>query len=126
MVATNELRIGNYILCHNILAMLQSVSEDFVFIDGNAVDANDDVIRPITLCDTILQKVRQRMPMPGGLRYTYYKNRPTFLIFENKDGGYYLGMNYEDDVCRITPNPIMCLLEPIPPVIRKHCGSVFR
>lgn len=49
------------------------------------------------------------MPMPGRLRYLYYKNRPTFLIFENEGGGYYIGMNYEDDVVRITPNPIVYL-----------------
>lgn len=31
------------------------------------------------------------------------------MIFENEDGGYYIGMNYQGDVCRITPNPILYL-----------------
>lgn len=109
MVETNELRIGNYILCNKMLAMVQGVLEDSVLIDGKVVVANNAFIRPIALCDIILQKVRQKMPMPGRLRYLYYKNRPTFLIFENEGGGYYIGMNYEDDVVRITPNPIVYL-----------------
>lgn len=109
MVETSELRVGNYILCNNKLAMVQGVSNDSVLINGNSIAANESIIRPITLCDTILQKIRQRMLLPGGLRYTFYKNRPTFMIFENEDGGYYIGMNYQGDVCRITPNPILYL-----------------
>ena len=64
MVETSELRIGNYILYHNILARVQGVSDDSVLIDGVAIPANDAIVRPITLCDTILQKVRQRIPKP--------------------------------------------------------------
>lgn len=109
MVETNEFRIGNYILCNNMLAIVQGVLEESVLIDGNTVAANDVSIRPIMLCDTILQKVRQKMLMSNGLRYTYYKKRPTFLIFENEGGGYYVGMNYENDIVRITPNPIVYL-----------------
>ena len=109
MVETSELRVGNYILCNNKLAMVQGVSNDSVLINGNSIAANESIIRPITLCDTILQKIRQRMLLPVGLRYTFYKNRPTFMIFENEDGGYYIGMNYQGDVCRITPNPILYL-----------------
>ena len=109
MVETSELRVGNYILCNNMLARVQGVSYDSVLINGNPIAANESIIRPITLCDTILQKIRQRMPLPDGLRYTYYKNWTTFMIFENEDGGYYIGLNYQGDVCRITPNPILCL-----------------
>ena len=109
MVTTNGLRIGNYILCNNMLAMVRGVLKDSVLIDGNVISSNNVSIRPITLCDTILQKVRQKIPLPNGLRYTYYKTRPTFQIFENENGGYYLGMNYENDIVRITPNPIVYL-----------------
>ena len=109
MLETNELRIGNYILCNNLLVRVDGSSEDTVLIEGDVIAANDAAIRPITLCDTILQKVRQRLPMQSGLRYSYYKNRPAFLIFANEDGGYFIGMNYEDDVVRITPNPIVYL-----------------
>lgn len=109
MVVTNELRIGNYILCNNMLARVDGVSEDSVLIDGNAIAANDAAIRPITLCDTILQKVRQRIPKPDGYCYFYYRNKQTFLIYVDDDGSYYIGLNYQGDVCRITPNPILYL-----------------
>lgn len=109
MVETSELRIGNYILYHNILARVQGVSDDSVLIDGVAIPANDATIRPITLCDTILQKVRQRIPKPEGCCYFYYCNKQTFLIYVDDDDSYYIGLNYQGDVCRITPNPIVYL-----------------
>ena len=109
MVKTKELRIGNYILCNNMLARVDGVSEDTVLIDGNAIAANDAAIRPITLCDTILQKVRQMIPKSDGYCYFYYRNKQTFLIYVDEDGYYYVGLNYQGDVCRITPNPILYL-----------------
>jgi len=109
MVETSELRIGNYILYHNILARVQGVSDDSVLIDGVAIPANDAIVRPITLCDTILQKVRQRIPKPESYCYFYYRNKQTFLIYVDDADNYYIGLNYQGDVCRITPNPIVYL-----------------
>lgn len=109
MVETSELRIGNFILYHNILARVQGVSDDSVLIDGVAIPANDAIVRPITLCDTILQKVRQRIPKPESYCYFYYRNKQTFLIYVDDADNYYIGLNYQGDVCRITPNPIVYL-----------------
>lgn len=109
MVETSEFRVGNYILYDNMPAMVQGMSEDSVLINGNAVTANDASIRPIRLCDTILQKIRQRIPKPDGYCYFYYRNKQTFLIYVDDDDNYYIGLNYQGDVCRITPNPIVYL-----------------
>lgn len=108
MVETSEFRVGNYILYNNMPAMVQGMSEDSVLINGNAVTANDASIRPIRLCDAILQKIRQRIPKPDGYCYFYYRNKQTFLIYVDDDN-YYIGLNYQGDVCRITPNPIVYL-----------------
>lgn len=109
MVETSEFRVGNYILYNNMPAMVQGMSEDSVLINGNAVTANDASIRPIRLCDAILQKIRQRIPKPDGYCYFYYRNKQTFLIYVDDDDNYYIGLNYQGDVCRITPNPIVYL-----------------
>ena len=109
MVETSEFRVGNYILYNNMPAMVQGMSEDSVLINGNAVTANDASIRPIRLCDAILQKIRQRIPKPDGYCYFYYRNKQTFLIYVDDVDNYYIGLNYQGDVCRITPNPIVYL-----------------
>lgn len=109
MVETSEFRVGNYILYNNMPAMVQGMSEDSVLINGNAVTANDASIRPIRLCDAILQKIRQRIPKPDGYCYFYYRNKQTFLIYVDDDDNYYIGLNYQGDVCRIMPNPIVYL-----------------
>jgi hypothetical protein len=109
MVETSEFRVGNYILYNNMPAIVQGMSEDSVLINGNAVTANDASIRPIRLCDTILQKIRQRIPKPDGYCYFYYRNKQTFIIYVDDDDNYYIGLNYQGDVCRITPNPIVYL-----------------
>lgn len=109
MVETSEFRVGNYILYNNMPAMVQGMLEDSVLINGNAVTANDASIRPIRLCDALLQKIRQMIPKPDGYCYFYYRNKQTFLIYVDDDGSYYIGLNYQGDVCRITPNPILYL-----------------
>lgn len=123
MINTQELRIGNYVLYKDQAILVKGVKENTVFLDDVLVEtynlnqpydykpisADDACLRPIPLCDAILPKIRLRMPIEGGYCYTYYKNYPTFLIYLNNNNGYYIGLNYQGDVCRITPNPIVYL-----------------
>ena len=41
--------------------------------------------------------------------FLHCRNKQTFLIYVDDDGSYYIGLNYQGDVCRITPNPILYL-----------------
>lgn len=123
MINTQELRIGNYVFYKDQAILLKGVKENTVFLDGVLVEtynlnqpydykpisADDACLRPIPLCDAILQKIRLRMPIEGGYCYTYYKNYPSFLIYMNNNNGYYIGLNYQGEVCRVTPGPLYYL-----------------
>lgn len=121
MVKTTELRIGNYILFNKQPIMVKGITANAVMLDGvmyetgnpnspceyRLIPADDARLEPMPLIDDILQKIRTRIPMSGKRAYKYYGTKATFLIFEDEDsGGYYIGMNYMDQVFRVTPQPL--------------------
>ena len=119
MINPSELRIGNYILFNKQPIMVKGITTNAVMLDGvlrttdnpnfpydyQLIYAGDDRLQPIPLFDDILQKIRTRIPINGGRAYKYYGTKATFLIFEDADG-FYIGMNYMDQVFRITPQHI--------------------
>lgn len=120
MINTTELRIGNYILFNKQPIMVKGVTTSAVMLDGvmyetgnpnfpyeyRLIPADDARLEPIPLIDDILQKIRTRIPMSGKRAYKY-GTKATFLIFEDEDSrGYYIGMNYMDQVFRVTPQPL--------------------
>ena len=121
MINTTELRIGNYILFNKQPIMVKGVTTSAVMLDGvmyetgnpnfpyeyRLIPADDARLEPIPLIDDILQKIRTRIPMSGKRAYKYYGTKATFLIFEDEDSrGYYIGMNYMDQVFRLTPQSL--------------------
>lgn len=116
MINTAELRIGNYVLFNKQLIKVKGITANAVMLEGvmyetgnpnfpyeyKLIPASDASIQPIPLNDDILQKLCGRIPMNGGYAYKYYGARVTFLIYED-DEGYYIGMNYMDNVFHITP-----------------------
>ena len=120
MINTTELRIGNYILFNKQPIMVKGVTTSAVMLDGvmyetgnpnfpyeyRLIPADDARLEPIPLIDDILQKIRTRIPMSGKRAYKYYGTKATFLIFEDEDSRYYIGMNYTDQVFRVTPQPL--------------------
>ena len=123
MIDIQELRIGNYVLYNDQMVLVKGGTENNVFLDSVLVDtynlnhpydykpisADDDCLRSIPLCDAILQKIRQRMSISEGYCYTYYKTYPTFLIYLNGNNGYYIGLNYQGEVFRMTSSPLYYL-----------------
>ena len=122
MINPSELRIGNYILFNKQPIMVKGIKANAVMLDGvmcsaenpncpfeyQLINAGDDRLQPIPLIDGILQEIRTRIPMNGGCAYQYYGSKATFLIYKD-DEGYYIGMNYMDQVFRVTPQPLLYL-----------------
>lgn len=108
MINTHDLRIGNYVLFNNHPVMVQGVTTSEVLIGGVSIVATDSKVRPISLCDFILQNIRQRIYEEGRICYTYHKNS-TFMIYNNDNGSYFIGLNYRGDVCHVTTTPILYL-----------------
>ena len=116
MINTTELRIGNYVLFNKQLIRVKGVTAGAVMLEGvmyetgnpnypieyKQIPASDASIQPIPLNDDILQKVCGRIPMNGGYAYKYYGARVTFLIYKDEEG-YFIGMNYMDNVFHVTP-----------------------
>ncbi len=124
MINPRELRIGNYVLYNNQPIMVKGITTNTVMLDGIMYDtgnpnyqfdykriyAGEACIRPIPLCDTILQKIRSRIPAKGGFAYTYYPSKATFLINPDSNG-YFIGMNYGKNVIHVTPHKLINLHE---------------
>lgn len=108
MINTHDLRIGNYVLFNNHPVMVQGVTTSEVLIGGVSIVATGSKVRPISLCDFILQNIRQRIYEEGRICYTYHKNS-TFMIYNNGNGSYFIGLNYRGDVCHVTTIPILYL-----------------
>ena len=119
MVNPSELRIGNYILFNKQPTMVKGVTANAVMLDGvmlqpenpnspyeyQLINAEDDRLQPIPLIDDILQKIRTRIPLNGRKAYKYYGTKATFLIYEYEEG-YFIGMNYRNQVFRVTPRSL--------------------
>ncbi len=106
MIEPKELRIGNYILYNDELVMVQGITANNVFINGISVAANSQNIRPIQLCDIILRNIRQSTS--GHKCYTYYKTS-TFMIYVDDNGNFFIGLDYQGNVCHVTIKPILYL-----------------
>lgn len=107
MVNPSELRVGNYVLYNNQPVMVFGISVNAVMLNGfnQEIAVNESIIRPIPLVDTILQKVRSRIPSPEGLAYSYYGAKATFLIYPEHNGCF-IGLNNRGKVFRVTPHII--------------------
>lgn len=104
--------------------MVKGVTENTVMLDGvmrstgnpsfpfdyKPVFAGEDSICPIPLCDTILQKIRTRIPTKSGFVYSYYPTKVTFLIYPDSNG-YFIGMDNRGHVIHITPHKLNFLHE---------------
>ena len=102
--------------------MVKGITANAVMLDGvmcstdnpnypfeyQLINAGNDRLQPIPLIDDVLQKIRTRIPMNGEYAYQYYGSKATFLIFK-EDEGYYIGMNYMDQVFRVTPQHLFYL-----------------
>lgn len=124
MINPNELRVGNYVLYNNEPVMVKGVTANAVMLDGVMYDtgnpnypfdykhiyAGEDCVRPILLCDTMLQKIRSRIPTKGGYAYTYYTSKATFLIYPDTDG-YFIGMDFRGNIIHVTPHKMNYLHE---------------
>ena len=120
MIIPRELRVGNFILFNKQLIMVKGVTENAVMLNGvlcstdnpifpneyQLINAADDRLQPIPLIDDVLHKVRTRIPINGRYAYQYYNKSATFLIFEDAEG-FYIGMNYMDQVFRMTPQRLV-------------------
>lgn len=108
MIDTQDLRIGNYVLYHNQPVMVQSVSAGDVLINGMSIAASDSNVSPIPLCDYLLTNIRQRLFKKDRICYTYHKYS-TFMIYIDDIGSFFIGLNYQDDICHVTTAPILYL-----------------
>lgn len=108
MIDTHDLRIGNYVLFNNHPVIVQGVTTEEVLIGGVPIAATDSKVNPIPLCDFILQNIRQRIYEKSRICYTYHKNS-TFMLYNNDNGSYYIGLNYRGYVCHVTTTPILYL-----------------
>lgn len=116
MIDTSELRVGNYILYNKQLIKVKGITENAVMLEGVMYDtgnpnfpyeykpipSSDASIQPIPLNDDILQKVCGRISVSNEYAYKYNGSKVTFLIYKDEEG-FYIGMNYKDSVCYITP-----------------------
>ena len=73
------------------------------------INANSDSIKPIPLCDLILETIRQRIPLKDGYVYSYYHERASFFIFKDEIDGYYIGLKDKKEVYRVTPKSLKYL-----------------
>lgn len=108
MIETAELRIGNYVLYDKQPVTVQGVTAGDVLINGLSISATDSKVSPIPLCDFLLQNIRQKIFEKDRFCYTYHKNS-TFMIYIEGNGDYFIGLNYQGDVCHVTTTPILYL-----------------
>lgn len=123
MINTLELRVGNYVLYNGQPIMVNGITYNTVMLDGillatenpnypyeyKHINANDESIEPIPLCDLILETIRQRIPMKDGFVYSYNKNSSTYFIYEDDEEGYFVGLDFRGELIRVTPKPFRYL-----------------
>ncbi len=123
MINTLELRVGNYVLYNGQPIMVNGITYNTVMLDGillatenpnnpyeyKHINANDESIKPIPLCDLILETIRQRIPLKNGFVYSYNKKSSTYFIYKDDEKGFFIGVDFRGELIRVTPKPFRYL-----------------